>query len=270
MRRRMKLLYICRFWIKSYLYKVIPISGGYGYYRYLHRYTDPNYDFKRDKHPVRYKHSGQEGWRKQKEQGITYRDYTNYEEYVIHQKQKFDEMLKIEGGFSMKSIVKHRLKFYARFKYLYNILSPTASIVCLGARQGTEVEVFRDLGFKNVYGIDLNPGPNNPYVREGDFMKLDNPTSSIDLIYTNCLDHAFDLRNFFIEHARVIKEDGYVLYDVAIQIAGGGAFEAVSWEDEEDIFKMMLDYFNHVIHVETERDWKWILMQGKRKVKSDT
>lgn len=256
-----------KFWIKTYLYKYTP--GGYGYYRYLRRFADSKYVHERDKHPIRHKHYGQEGWKQEQEQTVTYRDYENYDEYVIHQKQKFGEILKIYGGFNNKVITNYRLKFYSRFKHLRGLLPDKASIICLGARQGTEVEVLQDLGFKNAYGIDLNPGPNNPYVRVGDFMKLDNQTSSVDLIYTNCVDHAFNLEDFFAEHARVIKENGYAFYDIGRQSETDnvGPFETVSWENEEYLFIMMLRYFKQVIRVHTGKKWKWILLQGKRDIK---
>lgn len=252
-----------KFWIKTALYLCMP--GGYGYYRYLSRYYDRGYVHERDKHPVRRKHYGSEGWRHHKQGVLVYRDYEDYAEYVIHQRQKLDEMLKAKGGFDNKTITSYRLKFYRRFKLFSHFLPKSALIVCAGARQGTEVEVLRDLAFKNAYGIDLNPGPENPFVRRGDFMRMDNATSSVDLIYSNCVDHAFDLDAFFVEHARVIKPDGYVLYD--IRCGSGqkrGPFEAVAWEHEEDLFLMMLRYFKEVVHVETDNGWKWILLRGKR------
>jgi SAM-dependent methyltransferase len=111
----------------------------------------------------------------------------------------------------------------------------------------------------------LNPGPNNPFVRQGDFMHMDNPTSSLDLVYTNCIDHAFNLEAFFAEHARVIKPRGYVLYDIGMQSqTGAGPFESVRWESEEDLFLLMLRYFESVMKVESEGAWKWILLRGKR------
>jgi len=128
------------------------------------------------------------------------------------------------------------------------------------------VEVLHDLGFKNAYGIDLNPGPDNELVRIGDFMHLENTDSSLDMIYCNSLDHAFNLESFFSEHARVIKPDGYVLYDIALQEKGvqeQGAFEAVRWKSEEVLFLLMLKYFKKVVKVETEPSWRWVLLQGK-------
>jgi len=243
------------------------MPGGYGYYRYLHRYYCSSYIHDRDKHPVRKKHYGSEGWQHHKQGAFVYRDYEDYDEYMIHQKQKLDEKLKLKGGFDNKTIASYRLKFYRRFKLLSRFLPKSALIVCAGARQGTEVEVLHDLAFKNAYGIDLNPGPENPLVRQGDFMRMDNANSSVDLIYTNCVDHAYDLDAFFAEHARVIKPNGYVLYDIP---SGGddmrGQFEAVAWDCEGDLFLMMLRHFREVVHVERDIGWKWILLRGVRKL----
>jgi SAM-dependent methyltransferase len=255
-----------KFWIKTVLYRLTP--GGYGYYRYLHRYQDSSYVHVQDKHPIRQKHYGSEGWGQDQKSEIVYRDYESYDEYIVHQQQKFDEILKIVGGFTNQTITKYRLRFYSRFKHLQGLLPGNACIVCAGARQGTEVEVLHDIGFKNAYGIDLNPGPNNPFVREGDFMHMDNPTSSVDLLYTNCIDHAYNLDDFFAEHARVIKPNGYVLYDTIIQSqAGAGPFESVQWQYEEEIFLLMLRFFKSVVRVQKASGWMWVLLQGKREPK---
>jgi len=170
-------------------------------------------------------------------------------------------MLKVKGGFTKRDLVLYRLKFYKRFRILPKYLAKSAHILCAGARQGTEVEVLHDLGFKNAYGIDLNPGPENKLVRSGDFMCLENADSSLDMIYSNCIDHAFDLEAFFREHSRVLKPDGYVLYDIALQ--EGGPFEAVEWESDEVVFLLMLRYFKTVIKVNTKKSWKWILLQQR-------
>ena len=154
------MLYL-KFWCKSILYYLCP--SVYGYYRCLSKFADSGYVHDRDKHPVRNKHHEKSGWKEQKKEGLRYRDYATYEEYVTHQKQKFVEMLKAKGGFTKREIkreiVLYRLKFYRRFRVLPKYLSTSAHILCAGARQGTEVDVLHDLGFKNAYGIDLNPGP---------------------------------------------------------------------------------------------------------------
>lgn len=249
-----------RFWINTALHRFIP--GGFGPYRRLKKHRDLNYEHSRDRHPVREKHHGKGGWNKDAGE-VVYRDYADYEEYTTHQKQKLDEMLRMTGGFDARTIWDYRIKFYRRFKGLKAILPRDAVIVCAGARQGTEVEVLRDLGFRNAYGIDLNPTPGNTLVRVGDFMKMDEATSSVDLLYSNCVDHAFELEAFFAEHARVLKPDGYALYDVATEDGGmGGAFEAVKWAREDVVFGIMLRYFKKVVKVESEAHWKWMLFKG--------
>jgi len=204
-----------RFWIKTALHRYVP--GGYGYARHLRRFRDPNYLHSRDKHNVRDKHHATGGWKEQNQGKFHYRDYEDYEEYVSHQGQKFEEILKMRGGFTNLAIAGYRCRFYRRFRHLSAFLPKSAHILCAGARQGTEVEVLRDLGFKNAYGIDLNPGPDNKFVHVGDFLHLDNPASSLDMIYCNAVDHAFNLESFFSEHARVIRPNGYALYDIALQ-----------------------------------------------------
>ncbi len=238
---------------------VLRTPFSYGHYRTLSKYRDTAYSFEKDKHPVREKHHGQEGWKQEFEGDFQYRDYASYEEYVQHQSQKFDEILKSTGGFDNRSILDYRKRFYRRFRHITQLLEKSSQILCLGARQGTEVEVLWDMGYRNAVGLDLNPGPENPYVRFGDFMKLDYPEASVDMIYTNCIDHAFDLEKFFKEHARVVKPDGYAIYD--IHGLGFGSFESVGWKSEEAIFLLALKYFKKVVKVESEDPWKWLLLR---------
>jgi SAM-dependent methyltransferase len=258
------------FWIKTALHLLTP--GGFGTMRALRQQKDTSYSHDRDKHEVRHKHYDQGGWKQEKEGDLLRRDYASYEEYLTHQKQKFHEMLKMKGGFSNWDICEYRLKFYARFKHLLPLLKKDAKILCCGARQGTEVEVLHDLGFKNAYGIDLNPGPGNRWVRPGDFMHLEEKGSTLDLLYTNCVDHSFDLEAMMQEHARALKPEGFLLYDMGTNMEGGqgGPFEAVSWDRTEGVIYRLLQYFEHLVHAERDTyfggDWLWVLLQGKRSV----
>lgn len=252
-----------KFWVKTFLHLVTP--GGFGYIRKLRAGRDPSYVHDRDKHEVRYKHHGGGGWKEDKQDGLVKRDYASYEEYVTHQRLKLDEMVKMKGGFSNFDIFDYRLKFYVRFRVLQKLLSSDAAILCCGARQGTEVEVLRDLGFRNARGIDLNPGRDNPLVGVGDMMHLADPDNSLDLLYSNCIDHAFDLDQMIAEHSRVLKPDGYLLYDIGINIEGGGGpFEAISWDRTEDVVLRLLRTFRSVVRIEREHQWLWVLVQGKQ------
>jgi len=258
-------LVLCRpepkFWAKTFAYLLTP--GGFGYMRKLRVAKDASYDHERDKHDLRHKHHGQEGWKAEKEGGLRKRDYENYEEYLTHQKLKLEEMLKIKGGFSSFDIFDYRIKFYIRFRQLKKLLPSDAKILCCGARQGTEVEVLRDLGFHNARGIDLNPGPDNPFVEPGDMMKLEAADNSLDLIYTNCVDHSFDLDAMISEHARALKPDGFLLYDIPCnEEEGAGIWEAIEWERNEDVVQRLLGAFKALIRSERERLWLWVLLQG--------
>jgi SAM-dependent methyltransferase len=253
------------FWVKQPLYRWTP--GGFGYYRKLRRQADPGYVHERDKHPVRSKHFGAEGLMAPDAEGFVRRDYTSYEEYVEHQRQKLDEILYIGHGFSNAAVVEARSRFYRRFRHLIRIVPRDAIILCLGARQGTEVEVLRELGFRNAYGVDLNPGPENELVRPGDFNRLEEADGSIDLVYSNSLDHALDLDAFFSEHARVLKADGFALYDVQQDYRPGepAPFEASLWLRREDVLVQALGHFTRLQHLHAEPDWTWMLLQGPRR-----
>ena len=254
-----------KFWVKTFLHLVTP--GGFGYIRKLRAGRDASYVHERDKHEVRHKHHGGGGWKTESEGGLVKRDYASYDEYLTHQKLKLDEMVKMKGGFSNFDIFDYRVKFYVRFRLIATLLPFDARILCCGARQGTEVDVLHDLGFTNAHGIDLNPGLDNPLVSAGDMMKLHDPGNSVDLLYSNCIDHAFDLDQMIAEHARVLKPDGYLLYDIGINLEeGGGPFEAISWDRTEDVVLRLLERFRSVIRIERERQWLWVLVQGKQRV----
>ena len=89
---------------------------------------------------------------------------------------------------------------------------PDRTVLCLAARIGTEVKAFLDLGCRAI-GIDLNPGKENPYVVQGDFHDLQYAPQSMDVVYTNSLDHAFDLERIAKEVLKVLKPDGLFLVE---------------------------------------------------------
>lgn len=249
------------FWLRQPFYRWTP--GGFGHYRRLRRYADPNFVFDRDKHPLREKHHDAEGLKPPDKEGFVHREYGSYEEYIEHQRQKLDEILKIGRGFSNQDVAEARLRFYRRFRHLVRLVPRDAVILCLGARQGTEVEVLGDLGFRNAYGIDLNPGPENELVRPGDFNRLEEADGSIDVVYSNSLDHALDLDAFFAEHARVLRPQGFALYDVHQDYRPGqpAPFEASLWLRREDVLFLALRHFARLQRLQAEPDWTWMLLQ---------
>jgi hypothetical protein len=46
---------------------------------------------------------------------------------------------------------------------------------------------------------------------------------------------------------------------------GGGPFESISWDRTEDVVLRLLESFRSVIRIERERQWLWVLVQGKQR-----
>jgi ubiquinone/menaquinone biosynthesis C-methylase UbiE len=78
----------------------------------------------------------------------------------------------------------------------------------------------------------LNPGADNKYVLTGDFHSLSFADSSVDAIYTNCLDHAFDIDKIAREVNRVLKPEGLFLVDIVYGFQEGytvGNHDTMHW-----------------------------------------
>lgn len=115
----------------------------------------------------------------------------------------------------------------------------------------------------------LIQAPKCSIVRVGDFMKLAEQDNSLDLLYTNCVDHSFDLEAMMKEHARVLKPEGFLLYDMGTNMeeGAGGPFEAVSWDRTENLVIQLLKKFEKLIRAERDDNfggaWLWVLVQKK-------
>jgi SAM-dependent methyltransferase len=163
------------------------------------------------------------------------KEYDSYGEYLRHQKEKLDvvgdgfrsEIDKFEG------ILRARLR---NDKIVWN----GKSVLCLGARLGQEVRAFNGLGCFAV-GVDLNPGKDNKNVVVGDFHDLVWRSSCVDVVYTNSLDHSFDVNRVIDEIRRVLKRDGIVVLDLNLGSEEGyeyGYYESIAWDKVGDIVKM--------------------------------
>jgi SAM-dependent methyltransferase len=163
--------------------------------------------------------------------GFRQRQYPDYETYVEHQKIKF-------SAYRSKSILGHDRRFFAALKERLECMAlklQGRSVLCLAARQGTEVRAFIDRGAFAV-GIDLNPGPSNRFVVQGDFHDLQYAPGSVDIVYTNSLDHAFDLDRIVGEVRRVLRSDGLFIVEANTTDEDGasaGPYEAMVWPDVE-------------------------------------
>ena len=175
-------------------------------------------------------------WRESKA-GVTGRVYRDYEEYREHQ------ALKVEA-LRAKSLAGHDRRFYAslreRLAGYYGDFQGQ-KVLCLAARLGAEVRVFIDLGAFAV-GIDLNPGRGNRYVVVGDFHALQFADDSVDVVYTNSLDHAFDLDRIMTEIGRVLRQDGRLIVELGRGTDHGtvaGFYESTSWKKVDDMIAVI-------------------------------
>ena len=173
------------------------------------------------------------------------RGYRSYEAYLAHQKSKLN-ILSGQSSFlgDGTNLSEYEPKFRRvlarRMSEVPELIVPS-NVLCLGARLGAEVRAFRDLGFFS-YGIDLNPGAANDAVLEGDFHNLAVPNGCVDAVFTNSLDHAFDISRVAREIYRVLKPEGVLVVEIALGIEEGerintGFWESLEWDFAEDLLE---------------------------------
>jgi SAM-dependent methyltransferase len=166
------------------------------------------------------------------------RRYASYDEYVAHQASKLDKIASRLHEKEDEDFVEFRRRFAT-----CAALDGARSVLCLGARLGTEVRALHDLGYFAV-GIDLNPGERNPHVLPGDFHRIAFPTGSVDAVYTNALDHVFSLEQLVGEVQRLLRPGGIFVADLELGSQEGfvpGEYEAVMWRDHGHLIDRIKD-----------------------------
>ena len=162
------------------------------------------------------------------------RGYDSYEAYLEHQKAKLETHDFGRYDEEFRTALRERLG-------ALEIEWPGRSVLCLAARIGTEVKAFLDLGAFAV-GIDLNPGADNRYVVHGDFHDLQFAPGSIDVVYTNSLDHAFDIDRIAKEVLKVLKPDGLFMVEAVQgrdQGTNPGFFESFFWKNIDELIRQI-------------------------------
>lgn len=173
-----------------------------------------------------------ENW-EQTPEGVQSKKYRNYQTYLHHQRSKLDtlDLATYDQEFSKTLLA--RLREDPQIK-------PGMNVLCLAARLGSEVKAFHQLGCFAV-GIDLNPGKNNKYVVYGDFHQLQFPDASVDIIYTNSLDHVFHIENVITEMLRVLKPGGLLCIEPVNGQQEGtkpGLYESFYWEKIDNLLAL--------------------------------
>jgi SAM-dependent methyltransferase len=161
--------------------------------------------------------------------GFRQKQYSRYEDYRHHQRSKLSTIDLSRYDQTFREALRDRLRPLG--------MQPGTRVLCLAARIGTEVKAFVELGCFAI-GIDLNPGKDNRYVVVGDFHDLQFAPRSIDVIYTNSLDHAFDLEKILSECRRVLTPGGILIVEACGGFEEGyqpGHYEALSWAKTDDL-----------------------------------
>jgi SAM-dependent methyltransferase len=187
------------------------------------------------------------------------RQYASYDEYVAHQSGKFEEILPRLRETEDDDFA----EFRRRFESCPQLLA-ARNVLCLGARLGTEVQALHALGYFAV-GIDLNPGEGNRCVLPGDFHDVVFPDGSVDVVYSNALDHAFDLDKVMAEVRRLLRPGGLFVLDLlhGYDEERGfvpGEYEAIMWRDHEEFMRRVGDLGGFVLETvrplgHTRRDY---------------
>lgn len=162
------------------------------------------------------------------------RRYESYDDYLEHQSTKLE---RIRERVERKE--EQRFKGFRERFASSPALTECRTVLCLGARLGAEVRALHDLGHFAV-GLDLNPGGENPYVLPGDFHQIVFPDASVDVVYTNALDHVFDLQAVVGETFRLLKPGGVFLTDVVPGFEEGftpGNYESHHWPTVDVLMK---------------------------------
>lgn len=140
------------------------------------------------------------------EEGIRTRIYDNEAVYLDKQAEKLNR----RPGFAANYSLGLRGRLSKTLLTLTDYIGPHQNVVCLGARVGGEVGAFIDAGHYAV-GVDINPGEANRQVLYGDFHNLVFANESVDIVYTNSLDHALHMDELIKEVHRVLKPGGIFL-----------------------------------------------------------
>jgi SAM-dependent methyltransferase len=160
------------------------------------------------------------------------RIYSNYSTYLRHQAGKLPRLDLTEYDRTFRQVLRDRLSMLPHDFRRQRVL-------CLGARIGSEVKAFIDLGAFAV-GVDINPGESNAYVLHGDFHHLQFADDSVDVVFSNSVDHVFDLDRWTAEVRRVLAPNGLLIVELSPGIAEGGSpefYESLSWDRVDDVLE---------------------------------
>jgi SAM-dependent methyltransferase len=112
----------------------------------------------------------------------------------------------------------------------------TCEVLCIGCRNMTEVDYFRQKGAKRVVGIDLFSQASDILVM--DMHQMTFPDNHFDLIYSaHSLEHAYDIYRVVDEIVRVARPGSYVTLEVPVKFKTRGA-DLINFENLQTLHKV--------------------------------
>lgn len=173
----------------------------------------------------------------------------NYKFYLFHQKLKsFFRLEKLNDSYNSR--LKEFEKEFKNIEFL-----GLKKILCVAARLGTEVHALRNLNYDAI-GIDIFVTKNNKYVRYGEFENIPYENQTFDAVYTNSVDHIYDLEKTVNEIDRVLNTRGYLLLSLMKGIDEGfemaGTFETLVWKKRFDIISKIQKINNYKLVKEVD------------------
>ncbi len=165
--------------------------------------------------------------------GFIRRKYSDYSSYLAHQRSKLRLLDLSRYDVEYRAVLSERLRSL-------EFLGRGTTVLCLAARLGTEVKAFLDVGCFAV-GLDLNPGKWNRFVVQGDFHHIQFADASVEVIFTNSLDHSFDVQALLAEVRRILKPGGRVIIEAVVGTRLGKDphfYESFWWSEVGDLVRL--------------------------------
>jgi len=143
-------------------------------------------------------------------------NYKKYSNYLNHQRNKTNDPKKIKKWLGEEWEIKYN-GFREIFERNKKFTLHKKNAICLGSRTGQEVKALIDLGIDAI-GLDLVAFP--PYTIKGDIHNIEKNSNSIELIFTNIMDHSLYPEKFCSEMERICKKGGHIIIHLQIGIEG--------------------------------------------------
>lgn len=173
------------------------------------------------------------------------KEYTSYDDYIVQQVSKLDNGLVEKNWFKRYEIKYPKLLNYLLKKSSLSFIG--TSVLCIGARTGSEVKTFCQLGAFAV-GIDVNTGKNNKWVVTGDASSIQYPNHCVDIVYTNVLDHLLKIDECLAETKRVLKSNGYMILLIGSpEDAQKDKWGSTYWDNIDDVVTYLKEMYGLIV-----------------------